>query len=103
MGPKTAVTLLKFAQGEDERVLCVEAEVQSISTQVSYGVRCAEKKDVAEYMKSVCKVGERGESDEQMLIAKTTERALGGRKLVLKIYKRKANQITVRARHDVHE
>lgn len=100
MGPKTATTLLQFARGEDERVLHVEAVVQSIGTQVSYGVRCAEKKDVAEYMKSVCKAGAGEESDWQMLIAKTTERAMGGHKLVLKIYKRKANQTTVRASRD---
>lgn len=103
MGPKTAATLLQFARGEDERVLRVEATVQSIGTQVSYGVRCAEKKDVAEYMKSVCKVGAGEESDRQMLIAKTTERAMGGHKLVLKIYKRKANQTTVRAGHDYQD
>ena len=100
MGPKTATTLLQFARGEDERVLHVEAVVQSIGTQVSYGVRCAEKKYVAEYMKSVCKAGAEEGSDWQMLIAKTTERAMGGHKLVLKIYKRKANQTTVRASRD---
>lgn len=58
VGPKTSQTLQQYARGEDGRVLCVAAASQSVSTQVSYGVRCATVHDVAEYMKNVCSVGQ---------------------------------------------
>ena len=49
---------VQYARGEDGRVLCVATASQSVSTQVSYGVRCATVHDVAEYMKNVCSVGQ---------------------------------------------
>ena len=63
VGPKTSQTLQQYARGEDGRVLCVATASQSVSTQVSYGVRCATVHDVAEYMKNVCSVGQE-KSDE---------------------------------------
>ena len=86
VGPKTATTLIQFANGVDSRLLSVVSELKSVSIQLSYGVRCSNRSDVLRYLQSLC----------SLLADKAAARKVQGSKLVLKLYKKIAGSTTVK-------